>query len=105
MRFSATTLIIPALALIMAATTTSASAQLWRPAVVADRVEDCLDRIEDRIDRRVTTGPLDRIEDRIDRRENRFDRRHGPRASRISSRISSRAERRLNRRLGFGRWR
>lgn len=101
MLFGRLTLIaaVPVLALI--ATAPGANAQFWRPAVVADRVEDRLDRIEDRIDRRVTTGRRDRIEDRIDRRENRYDRRRGPRASRISSR----AERRWNRRLGFGWWR
>lgn len=102
MRLGKISLILAApLAAIVLTSATSAAAKPWRPAVVADRLEDRLDRIEDRVDRRITTGPRDRIEDRLDRRENRFDRRNGPRASRISSR----AERRLNRRLGFGRWR
>lgn len=36
---------------------------------VADRTEDRWDRRENRVDRRVYTGPGDVIEDRIDRRE------------------------------------
>ncbi len=40
-----------------------------------DRRENQLDRIEDRVDRRVYTGPGDIVEDRWDRRENRWDRR------------------------------
>ncbi|MEM9123804.1 MAG: hypothetical protein AAGB03_10870 [Pseudomonadota bacterium] len=46
----------------------------WRPGTF-DRIEDRWDRRENRIDRRVTTGPLDLVEDRIDRREDVRDRR------------------------------
>ena len=52
-----------------------ASAKPEHP-IVRDRVEDRLDRIENRIDHRHTWGVRDRVEDRIDRREDRFDRRH-----------------------------
>lgn len=41
---------------------------------VWDRVEDRIDRRENRIDRQQVLGPRDLIEDRIDRREDRRDR-------------------------------
>ncbi len=46
---------------------------------VWDRIEDRIDRAENRIDERVTWGPRDRIEDVIDRWEDRRDYRNLPR--------------------------
>ncbi len=93
-------LLIPAGALLFGTIApANADAGDWRyKAHKRDRIEDRLDRYEDRRDRRVNHGRWDRI----DRLENRFDRRHGPRASRYSSRYErklNRKVRRLNRRL------
>ena len=43
-----------------------------------DRIEDRLDRLENRRDERVDHGPRDRLEDRIDRWEDRRDRNGKP---------------------------
>jgi len=43
-----------------------------------DRIEDRIDRLENRRDERVNHGPRDRIEDRLDRWEDRRDRNGKP---------------------------
>ena len=43
---------------------------------IKDRVEDRMDRRENRRDEAVDHGRLDRLEDRVDRREDRCDRRN-----------------------------
>lgn len=59
--------------LIVPAVQASAGHRVW------DRVEDRIDRAENRADERVTYGPRDRIEDVIDRWEDRRDRLNLPR--------------------------
>ncbi len=43
-----------------------------------DRVEDRIDRLENRRDEQVNHGPLDRLEDKVDRWEDRRDRNGKP---------------------------
>lgn len=60
-----------------------------------DRIEDRIDRRENRLDERVTHGPRDRIEDVVDRWEDRRDRAGKPVPRRIN---------RHERRSWFRRW-